>query len=127
MEAQPSTSGAIGRLRQTTAALCLLVAAVAAIGLGLEIANRLRLFWFTYNSQPGMNHVADGYFSMVYLASAAAMVMGLAAAWMFHRRLWRVTAGSFGALNLALCAAFLVLHQTAMLVTYSEFVTIYGP
>lgn len=103
------------------------MATAMALGLGAEVVHRLRLFWFTYGGEPGLNHVADGYFSSVYLASLVAMVMGLAAARLHRRSLWRCTAGTVAVVNGILCGAFLVMHHTATLVTYSEFVTLHGP
>jgi hypothetical protein len=127
MDAQTPTSRTAGWFRRVCAAASLLAATMIAVGLGAEIVHRLRLFWFSYSGEPGMNHVADGCFSTVYLASLAAMAMGLAAAWMLRRRLWRWTAGSVGVLSGVLCVTFLVMHESATLVTYSEFVKIYGP
>ncbi len=95
--------------------------------LGIEMAHRLHLFWHVYDNTNGMNHVADGYFSAVYLAGISGAILGFAAARMLRLRYWRIAAGSVGLLNLALCAAFLIMHRTGALVTYDEFVTIWGP
>lgn len=106
--------------------MCLLAATLVGAGRGAEVSYRLWLFWFNYHSEPGMNHVDDNYFSTAYEVGAAAMVIALAAAWMFRGWLWRVAAGGVGALNLALCAAVFFMRQTGMLVTYGEFITVYG-
>ncbi len=79
------------------------------------------------NGEAGTNHVADGYFTLAYAGGAAAAVLAVAAAFLLVTRRWRLTAMGTGALALAVCGIFLAMHRTAALVTYSEFLRIYGP
>ena len=101
--------------------------AVGILAAGLcwaELLYRLRLY-VRYGAKPFVNHVADGYFGVMYLLAAVAavpFVVGTAMA--IGRKSASRTALYVGAM--ALVAAFVVvlclMHRAGVLVTYSEFV-----
>jgi hypothetical protein len=109
------------------AALLLAGAAVVGAGLSAQIVHRLSLYVHEYNGQTGLNHVADGFFLLVYSVGLPAALSALGSACLVRGRAWRWPAGSLAAVNLALCIAFVAMHRTGVLVEYSEFVHRYGP
>ena len=95
----------------------------------MEFAYRLSLYR-RYGSQPFLNHVADGYFEVMYSVAGVAIILFVIGMLLAVRRKLAVRAivYSFAAvLCVCFAAALCFIHQRDILVTYGEFVKNLGP
>ena len=95
----------------------------------LELVYRLSLFE-RYGSHPFLNHVADGYFLLMYVIAGGATVAFLIGAGLAFLRGIQIRGliYSFAAL-VTLCYAVVLycMHERKMLVTYGEYIGAIGP
>ena len=95
----------------------------------MELLYRIRLYR-RYGSQPFLNHVADGYFGIMYLAAvvaAAILICGLVLSIRSKsssRIMLYLTASGFAVAHMAV---LFLMNWKDMLVTYSEFAENMGP
>jgi hypothetical protein len=116
-------------MKRITTHLLLVAGLVPTALCWMELLCRIGLYK-RYGSEPFLNHVADGYFGMMYSAAAgaaAALILGLAFS-IRAKSIPRITAYSVAAvIPLAHMAVLFFMNQQDMLVTYSEFAKNMGP
>ena len=109
--------------------LLLLVGLIPTAACWMELLYRVGLYKW-YGAEPFLNHVADGYFGVMYsvaAGAAAVLILGLALS-IRAKSIQRITLYSVAAMApLAHMAVLLFMNQQDMLVTYSEFVQNMGP
>ena len=94
-----------------------------------ELVHRLRLYR-QYGCKPFDNHVADGYFGIIYALTslaAAVFIVGFFLAIRSKAVPRAILYASATVLTVCLAAAFCYMHHADILVTYSEFVKNMGP
>ncbi len=85
-----------------------------------HFAYRLYLFIHDYNQQPGLNHVADGTFTAMYVAAGISGALAIVAAFLYQSGKDRFMASVVGWINFLVIWGFMELHRVGALVEYSE-------
>ena len=95
----------------------------------MEFAHRIRLY-HSYGCKPFLNHVADGYFGIMQTLAASALALFAIGLFMAVRQK-NTPRVSLYSCAIVLAVGYLValwyVHQSDVLVTYTEFVENLGP
>ncbi len=115
-------------LKRVKPYILLLAGMALAAGFWAEFAYRLWLYR-EYGSLPYVNHVADGYFVVMFVSAGIAIAVLLVGAYQAMRNRVMVRALMyFCSAVFALCyaVALYCVHDSHVLVTYSEFIKTLG-
>ena len=102
-----------------------LIVGAAAVGLlqWAQIVYRLYLFFGEYRGERAVNHIGDGDFALAYTINAVLLASALfALRVLWQSRPWRISSIAVGILNGLGCLSLFIMHQTGVLVEYSEFI-----
>ena len=103
-----------------------LVAAAGTAGLfqWSQIVYRLQLFFDDYHGEPGVNHIGNGDFALIYFANGLLLAVAAYGFFVFWRlsRGWCMVSAAVAAVNVLGWITLFVMHRTGALVEYGEFI-----